>query len=101
MSESINIFEMYNRNDCKFGFYVWRNSWASHRRARVVSIQWVEEGKRIKGNPPYYGGFKNPPGHYRAGKIMGPREVVLEADWLDGGSIVVNGGTYSWTLVDP
>ena len=101
MEESINIFEMYHRNGCRFGFFVRKNSWAKHRFAKVVSIQWVEEGKRIKGDPPYYGGFKNPPGHPRAGKIMGPREVKLEAEWLDKGYAYANGGTYSYEQVFP
>ena len=57
----------------------------------------------IKGEPPYFGGFKNPPGHPRAGKIMGPRLVTLQADWFDGGPIqtINTGGNYSWTQVYP
>lgn len=92
---------MYMANDFKLGFYVHRDSWADSRYAKVVSIQWVTEGKPIKGKPPYFGGFKNPPGHRRAGKIMGPRIVVLEADWLDGGRLEANGGTYTWERVYP
>ena len=92
---------MYMENDCKLGFYVHRDSWSAGRYAKVVSIQWVTEGKPIKGKPPYFGGFKNPPGHPRAGKNMQPRIVVLEAEWLDEGRLETNGGTYSWERVYP
>ena len=93
---------MYMANDYKFGFYVRRNSWRRDRYAKVADIQWVEEGKKIKGKPPYFGGFKNPPGHPRAGKIMGSRLVTLEAKWLRGGKYVTDaGGTYAWERVYP
>ena len=56
----------------------------------------------IKGKPPYFGGFKNPPGHPRAGKIMGPRIVTLKTDWLEGGIWYTDaGGNFCWTLVEP
>ena len=93
---------MYIRNNFELGFYVRRDSWRLDRYAKVTIIQWVEEGKMIKGEPPYFGGFKNPPGHPRAGKIMGPRLVTLEADWLDGGRMITkSGGTFRWTQVYP
>ncbi|MGX1025193.1 hypothetical protein [Psychroflexus sp. MBR-150] len=102
MSERINIYQMYVKNNCRLGFYVRRDSWRLDRHAKVVEIQWVEDGKMIKGNPPYFGGFKNPPGHPREGKIMGPRLVTLQADWLDGGKMVTDCGVnYSWTQVYP
>lgn len=102
MSEPINIYQMYVKNGCRFGFYVTRNSWSKGRYAKVVGIEWVEDGKMIKGNPPYFGGFKNPPGHRRAGKIMGPRLITLEAYWFDGGTMITDcGGNYSWTQVHP
>jgi hypothetical protein len=102
MSETINIYQMYVRNNCKLGFYITRNSWRSDRYAKVVNIQWVQDGEMIKGEPPYFGGFKNPPNHPRAGKTMGPRLVTIEAEWLAGGRLVIEtGGNYSWTQVYP
>lgn len=98
----INIYQMYVQNGCRFGFYVKRDSWSEGRYAKVVAIEWVEDGKMIKGNAPYFGGFKNPPGHPRAGKIMGPRLVTLEADWIKGGRMITDsGGNYSWIQVIP
>lgn len=98
----LNIYQMYVKNDCSLGFYVRRNSWHPSRYAKVVDIQWVENGKMIKGEPPYFGGFKNPPGHPRAGKTMGPRLVKLEADWMEEGYMITDcGGTYSWEQVYP
>lgn len=96
----LNIYQMYMANDCQLGFYVRRNSWHPSKSAKVVAIEWVTNGQPIKGKPPYFGGFKNPPGHPRAGKIMGPRSVTLEADWLDGGRLVTDsGGNYSWEWI--
>ncbi|WP_151996613.1 MULTISPECIES: hypothetical protein [unclassified Imperialibacter] len=89
-------------NNYQLGFYVRRDSWKSDRKAKVTWIKFVIEGKPInKGNPPYFGGFKNPPGHPRAGKIMGPRLVKLEADWLDGGQMTTDsGGNYCWIRIE-
>lgn len=98
---SKNIYQMYMENNYQFGFYVRRDSWPKHRYAKVLSIQWVTEGKPIKGKPPYFGGFKNPPGHPREGKIMGPRGVTLEAAWFSGSNqqIITTGGNYCWTRI--
>jgi hypothetical protein len=102
MNDAINIYQMYVKNECRMGFYVRKDSWHTSRFAKVVEIQWVEDGKRIKGEPPYFGGFKNPPGQPRAGKIMGPRLVTLEAEWFEGGRTVVStGGNFCWTQVHP
>jgi hypothetical protein len=96
----LNSYQMYMANDCQLGFYVRRNSWHPSKSANVVAIVWVTEGKPIKGNPPYFGGFKNPPGHPREGKTMGPRSDTLEADWLDGGRLMTDsGGNFSWECV--
>lgn len=97
----LNIYQMCIKNNCRFGFYVHRDSWYPIRYAKVTAIEGVEEGKMIEGKPPYFGGLINPPGHPRAGKIMGPRMVTLEADWLDEGKMKVNGGTGSFTQVLP
>lgn len=100
-SGRINIYQMYMNNNYQLGFYVRRDSWKSDRKAKVTWIEFVIEGKPIKGNPPYFGGFKNPPGHPRAGKIMGPRLVKLEADWLDGGQMTTDsGGNYCWIRIE-
>lgn len=50
MHDRINIYQMYIRNNCRFGFYVKRDSWQAGRYAKVVGIEWVEEGKMIKGS---------------------------------------------------
>jgi hypothetical protein len=101
MTERINIYQMYIENQCRFGFYVTRDSWRAGRYAKVVGIEFVEEGKMIKGNPPHFGGFINPPGHPREGKKMGPRSVPLEADWFEGDDkmTIETGGNYCWTQV--
>jgi hypothetical protein len=102
MDDIMNIYQMYVKNECRFGFYVKRDSWREGRYAKVIAIEWVEDGKMIKGDPPYFGGFKNPPGHPRAGKTMGPRSVTLQANWLENGQMVTDcGGNYSWIQVYP
>lgn len=98
----INIYQMYVENNCRLGFFVTRDTWSQGNYAKVVAIEWVTDGKMIKGNPPYFGGFRNPPGHRRAGKIMGPRLVTLQANWLQGGQMITDcGGNYCWTRVFP
>ena len=101
MNEILNIYQMYVKNHCRFGFYVHRDSWHPIRYAKVTAIEGVEEGNMIEGKPPYFGGRIYPKEHPKAGKIMGPRIVTLEADWLDNGKMEVNGGTGSFTQVYP
>lgn len=101
MTGILNIYQMYMKNDCRFGFFVHRDSWHPIKYAKVTAIEGVKEGKIPEGKPPYFGGLLNPPGHPKAGKIMGPRMVTLEADWRDEGKMYVNGGIGTFTQVFP
>ena len=101
MPNRLNIYQMYINNGCRMGFYVHKDSWHPNRYAKVVSIEDVEEGNMIEGEPPYFGGRKYPPGHPKEGKTMGPREVTIVADWLDSGKYTVNGGIFAFTQVYP
>lgn len=51
-----NIYQMYEANGNKAGFFVRRNSWGN-TYARVATVAGSTEGP-LPGNPPYYG---NPP----------------------------------------
>lgn len=100
MADVPNIYQMYVENDCKFGFFVTRNSWSNQKYATVVGIDGVEEGKMIEGEPPYFT-RKYPLGHVKSGKVW-PRVVYLKAAWFDEGIYRTrSGGTYSWTRVYP
>ena len=100
MAHVPNIFQMYVENDCKFGFFVTRNSWSNHKFAMVVGIDGVEEGKLIAGEAPYFT-RKYPEGHPKAGKVW-QRVVYLKADWFDEGKYETDcGGTYAWIRVYP
>ena len=91
---------MYVDNGCKFGFYVTKNSWSNEKYAMVFGIDGVEEGKMIKGKPPYFI-RKYPKGHPKAGNIW-PRIVFLKPSWLDRKILEDgNGGTYAWSRVYP
>lgn len=50
----MNIYEMYHLKQCKFGFYVMRYTWQTVV-AKIISIEGVKEGNKIKGKPPYFG----------------------------------------------
>lgn len=50
----MNVYQMYNENEFKFGFFIQRYSWGN-TVAKITSIEGVEEGRRIKGQPPYFG----------------------------------------------
>lgn len=91
---------MYTANEYRYGFHVTSYRWREGRKAKVTWIEFAVEGKPLEGDPPYFGGFLNPPGHPRAGEKMGPRQVRLEADWMDGGySIIESGGQGGWEMV--
>lgn len=53
----MNIYQMYEQNNFKFGFYVIRDSWATII-AKVVNIEGVDEGNPINGISPYFGNPK-------------------------------------------
>lgn len=94
-----NIFQIYLKNECRLGFYVRRNSWAPLRKARVVKIEGVVDGKMLGGEPPNFSA-RYPAGHPKEGKMCWQREVTLEAEWFDGGiDVIKTGGTYAWTQV--
>lgn len=95
-----NLFQMYMENNCRFGFFVTRESWSDGKYAKVIGIDGAKEGEPLEGEPPYFI-RKYPAGHAKAG-ITWKRNVYLEADWLDGGGVVTgSGGTYSWRRVYP
>jgi len=97
MDKRINIFQMYVENNCKFGFYVKRDSWDSSRFAKVVAIDGVEKGKMIEGDPPYFTQHY-PQGHPKEGKIW-KRKVYME--WLGKGRYETECGvTYAWVQID-
>ncbi len=81
----MNIFEMYIANGCKLDFYVHKNSWAPHRKAKVVNIEGVLEGAMPEGDPPYFNGSVYPKGHPKVGKTIYKRKITMHADWFDGG----------------
>jgi len=51
-----NIYTMYHKNKCKFGYYVARDKWG-YTVAKIIQIEGVNEGKKILGKSPY---FNNP-----------------------------------------
>lgn len=53
MSNHLNIYQMYAKNNNCAGFFVVRNSWDT-RYAKIVSIDGKESGE-LSGTPPYHG----------------------------------------------
>ena len=53
----MNIYQMYEQNNCQFEFYVIKDSWATVI-AKVVNIEGVNEGNLINGISPYFGNPK-------------------------------------------
>lgn len=56
MNEVLNNYQMYIENNCRFGFYVHRDSWHPIKYVKVTSIEGVDEGRIPEGKPPYFGG---------------------------------------------
>ena len=93
---------MYHENNYSFGFFIIRNTWGN-TVAKVVSINGVIEGKRIKGINPYFG---NP-------KVMAEFYKIEDATFLSKESILLKcnqenlvsisevscPGTYSYDMV--
>lgn len=53
----MNVYEMYEANGFRFGFFVRRDTWGS-TVAKITAIDKVIEGKPIKGKAPYFGNPK-------------------------------------------
>ena len=49
----MNIYQMYQANSYKLGFYVRKSDWPSGQKAQVLAIEGVKEGQSIDGPPPY------------------------------------------------
>ena len=94
-----NLYQLYIENDCKFGFYVRRNSWDSRRKAKLIKIEGVVDGEMINGEAPYFSA-PYPKGHSKFGKTCYKRECKLVADWFDDGVYkTTSGASYVWKTV--
>jgi len=51
----LNIYEQYYQANLRYGFYLKESTW--HSIGQVLFIVGVQEGEKLKGNPPY---FNNP-----------------------------------------
>jgi hypothetical protein len=89
----MNIYQMYARNNFKFGFIVKRDSWGN-TLAKIISIDGVEEGKPIKGKQPYYG---NPKVKAQFFKTSNSSECTDEN--IDNVSELSCAGNYSYELM--
>jgi len=93
----MNIYQMFQANGYKLGFYVRKVSWPTGQKAQVLDIEGVIEGQPISGDPPYYN--KEVLG-LLAGAPGTNRSVTLKSDnWKEGEKTYSNGGTYSWERV--
>jgi hypothetical protein len=97
----LNIYQMYQANSYKLGFYVRKLDWPPGQKAQVLDIEGVIEGHPIEGPPPYFtDGLVYPKGHKKEEQQMGPRQVTLRAPWAKDGKQKVNGGTFNWEQVE-
>ena len=88
----INIYKMYLNNNCKYGFYVQRDSWATVF-AKILEIENVIEGNTIAGLAPYYNmpNGKNPKVYgeiFKNGIYKGVKEIPCP-------------GSYGYSKYDP
>lgn len=105
----MNVYQMYHENNCQFGFFVKRNSWATII-AKVTGIEGVEEGKEINGPPPYFGN-PNPKVYVELYKLQNnsyleniPNDFLIECNqWNPNLFIEINElpcpGTYSYEML--
>ncbi len=97
----MNIYQIFQSNGYRLGFYVRKVDWPTGQKAQVLAIEDVTEGQPIEGPPPYFtDGLVYPKGHKKEGLQMGPRQVTLRAPWAKDGIKKVNGGTFNWEQVD-
>ena len=70
----MNIYQMYHRNGCKFGFWVQRYSWETWV-AQITGIDGVIEGEKIEGKPPYFTAPKVYADFYKNGKFVNNGQI--------------------------
>lgn len=85
---------MYKHNDYKFGFIVRRDTWGN-TLAKIIEIEGVTEGEKIKGRHPYYG---NPTVKAQFFKSSNPSECIDSN--IDNISVLSCGGNFSYSLVE-
>lgn len=86
----INLYQMYEENGNKAGFWVRRNTWGNFC-ARVISIGEQKEGK-LPGRAPYHG---NPP---VAAEFFNLHDGS-PARWDD--THIRCPGTYTYSMIEP
>ncbi len=89
----LNIYEQYYRAGLKYGFYLRENTWQSI--GQVLFIVGVQEGKNLRGNPPY---FNNPKVYVKLfyANSIGEINAATKSRVIK----IYDGGTYRYQPVD-
>lgn len=89
----LNIYEQYYRANLRYGFYIRESTWRSI--GRVLFIAGVQEGHKLKGNPPY---FNNPKVYVK----LYYANSIGEIDALTKSRVIkiYDGGSYRYQPVD-
>jgi len=67
-TSSMNVYEMYHKNNNEFGFLIKSNPWSGNI-VKVTSIDGVIEGEKIKGKSPYFGNPKVMAEFYKCDRV--------------------------------
>ncbi len=95
----MNVYEMYYKNEKKFGFWIQRDSWA-YVIAKVVEIKGVKEGENIPGVKPYFSNpiviaeFYKTVENMNFAEIKNPKKIFLEKNNLSCP------GTYAYKMIE-
>ncbi|WP_188650902.1 hypothetical protein [Yeosuana aromativorans] len=89
----MNIYEQYYRANLRYGFYLRENTWRSI--GQVLFIVGVQEGEKLKGNPPY---FNNPNVYIK----LYYANSIQEIDAVTKSRVIriEDGGSYRYQPVD-
>ncbi len=89
----LNIYEQYYRANLRYTFYLRENTW--HSIGQVLFIVGVQEGEKLKGNPPY---FRNPKVYV---KLFYANSINEISDSTKSRIIrIEDGGSYRYQPVD-
>jgi hypothetical protein len=92
---------MYHLNGCRYGFFVKRNTWG-RIIAKIIEIDGVVEGDRIKGRDPYYNNPKVKAEFYRvegARYISNPIDYCI-SDSFDNVNEISCPGTWAYSMYE-
>ena len=92
----MNIYQIYLKNNLKIGFWVKKYTWENFI-AKIISIDGVVEGEKIKGKHPYYNNPKVIAKFYKA--VVNSNDEICKLNFVEEKELS-SAGNYSYKKIE-